>query len=147
MLTDGKARTLLVATAAAPKTRREILRRRGVEVLVLPEHDGRIEWKALLAELGRRGLNALLIEGGAEVNASALQSGVVDRMIYFIAPKVLGGHDAVGAVGGLCPPHLTDAVRLRKVTVSQVGSDIMIEGRVHHGKRGRLGGLGAGRVK
>ena len=135
VLTDGKARTLLVATGAAPKTRREILRRRGVEVLVLPEHDGRIEWKALLAELGRRGLNALLIEGGGEVNASALQSGVVDRMIYFIAPKVLGGHDAVGAVGGICPPHLTDAVRLRDVTVSHVGSDIMIEGRVHREKR------------
>ena len=86
---------------------------------------------------------ALLIEGGGEVNASALQSGVVDRMIYFIAPKVLGGHDAIGAVGGICPPHLTDAVRLRNVMVSQVGSDIMIEGRV--GKGTRLGASGAGR--
>ena len=134
VLTDGKARTLLVATAAAPKAQLEILRRRGVEVLVLPQHNGLVEWKALLAELGQRGLNALLIEGGAEVNASALQSGVVDRMIYFIAPKVLGGHDAVGAVGGICPPHLTDAVRLRDVMVSHVGSDIMIDGRVQRDK-------------
>ena len=134
VLTDGKARTLLVATDAAPQTQLEILRRRGVEVLVLPRHDGRVEWKALLTELGQRGLNALLIEGGAEVNASALQSGVVDRMIYFIAPKLLGGHDAIGAIGGLCPPNLTDAVSLGKVTVSQVGSDIMIEGRVQRAK-------------
>jgi diaminohydroxyphosphoribosylaminopyrimidine deaminase/5-amino-6-(5-phosphoribosylamino)uracil reductase len=101
---------------------------------VLPQHNGRVEWKALLTELGQRGLNALLIEGGAEVNASALQSGVVDRMIYFIAPKLLGGHDAIGAIGGLCPPNLTDAVRLGKVIVSQVGSDIMIEGRVQRAK-------------
>jgi len=134
VLTDGKARTLLVATDAAPKTQLEILRRRGVEVLVLPRHNGRVEWKALLTELGQRGLNALLIEGGAEVNASALQSGVVDRMIYFIAPKLLGGHDAIGAIGGLCPPNLSDAVRLGKVMVSQVGSDIMIEGRVQRAK-------------
>jgi len=58
----------------------------------------------------------------------------VDRMIYFIAPKLLGGHDAIGAIGGLCPPNLTDAVSLGKVTVSQVGSDIMIEGRVQRAK-------------
>ena len=134
VLTDGKARTLLVATEAAPKTQLEVLRRRGVEVLVLPQHNGRVDWKALLTELGQRGLNALLIEGGAEVNASALQSGVVDRMIYFIAPKLLGGHDAIGAIGGLCPRNLADAVRLAKVTVSKVGSDIMIEGRIQRDK-------------
>src|SRR2546428_1947292 len=74
VLTDGKARTLLVATDAAPKTQLEILRRRGGQGLVLPPHNGRVGWKALLTELGQRGFNRLLLEGGAGGNAPGLPS-------------------------------------------------------------------------
>jgi diaminohydroxyphosphoribosylaminopyrimidine deaminase/5-amino-6-(5-phosphoribosylamino)uracil reductase len=137
VLMDGKARTLLVTTDASAKARRRLLERRGAEVLVLPDLNGYIVWKALLAELGRRGVNALLIEGGAEVNASALRSGAVDRLVYFIAPQLLGGHDAIGAIGGTSPVRLSDALRLKDVTVSQVGSDILVTGRLRYGTRGR----------
>jgi diaminohydroxyphosphoribosylaminopyrimidine deaminase / 5-amino-6-(5-phosphoribosylamino)uracil reductase len=135
ILTDGKARTLVVTTGASPKKKRELLERRSAEVLVLPDDGGRVDWKIMLAELGRRGLNALLIEGGAEVNASALHSGVVDRVIYFLAPKLLGGADAVGAIGGSSPAGLSDALELADVTVSRVGDDIVVTGRVQYGKK------------
>jgi diaminohydroxyphosphoribosylaminopyrimidine deaminase/5-amino-6-(5-phosphoribosylamino)uracil reductase len=130
VLTDGKARTLLVTTGASAKKKRELVERRGAEVLLLPDHNGRIDWHVLLAELGRRGINALLIEGGAEVNASALRDGVVDRLIYFIAPQLLGGRDAVGAIGGTSPSLLSDALLLDDVTVSRLGTDIVVTGRV-----------------
>ena len=130
LLTDGKARTLLVTTGASPKKNRARLKRRGAEVLLLPDDNGRVDWNDLLAELGRRGINALLIEGGAEVNASALQAGVVDRLIYFIAPQLLGGRDAVGAIGGTSPSRLSGALLLDDVTVSRLGADIVVTGRI-----------------
>ena len=135
VLTDGKARTLVVTTAASSKVQRALLAGRGAEVLLLPDENGRVDWNVLLGELGRRGINALLIEGGAEVNASALQGGVVDRLIYFIAPQLLGGRDAVGAIGGFSPALLSDALLLHDVTVSRLGADIVVTGRLRHPKK------------
>ena len=135
VLTDGKSPTLIITTAGSPKARRERLERYGAEVLTFPAHHGRIAWKLLLNELGRRGMNALLIEGGAEVNATVLRAGVVDRVIFFLAPQLLGGRDGIGAIGGTCPPHLADAIRLRNVSVSRVGQDLMVEGRPADSRR------------
>jgi diaminohydroxyphosphoribosylaminopyrimidine deaminase/5-amino-6-(5-phosphoribosylamino)uracil reductase len=130
VLTDGKAHTLVVTTRSSVKKKRELLQACGAEVLVLPDDGGRFAWKSVLAELGRRGLNALLIEGGAEVSASVLRSGAVDKLMYFIAPKLLGGNDAVGAIGGSSPARLLEALALRDVTVSQIGVDILVTGRL-----------------
>jgi diaminohydroxyphosphoribosylaminopyrimidine deaminase/5-amino-6-(5-phosphoribosylamino)uracil reductase len=84
----------------------------------------------LLLELGRRGIASLLIEGGAEVNASALRAGVVDRVSFFMAPQILGGQDARSAVGGRSPARLAEAWPLKEVTVTRVGQDILVEGRL-----------------
>jgi diaminohydroxyphosphoribosylaminopyrimidine deaminase/5-amino-6-(5-phosphoribosylamino)uracil reductase len=130
VLTDRSAPTIIVTTSNSPKTQRQTMERLGVEVLVIPDMEGRIVWKVLLQELGQRGMNVLLIEGGGEVNATALRSGVVDRVIFFMAPQLLGGRDAIGAIGGTSPLHLANAIRLRDVTVSRVGKDLMVEGRV-----------------
>jgi diaminohydroxyphosphoribosylaminopyrimidine deaminase/5-amino-6-(5-phosphoribosylamino)uracil reductase len=97
---------------------------------VLPARHGRISWRGLLKELGRRGIASLLIEGGAEVNASALREGVVDRVLFFLAPKILGGRDAISAVGGESPTALREALPLQVTSVTQVGPDILVEGRL-----------------
>jgi diaminohydroxyphosphoribosylaminopyrimidine deaminase/5-amino-6-(5-phosphoribosylamino)uracil reductase len=130
VVTDGKAPTLVVATSAAPPARRKVLERMGVEVLALPARRGRVSWGRLLRELGRRGVCSLLIEGGSEVNASALRNGVVDRVLFFLAPQLLGGQDAKGAIGGTSPARLAEAVTLKRVTVMHVGPDILVEGRL-----------------
>jgi diaminohydroxyphosphoribosylaminopyrimidine deaminase / 5-amino-6-(5-phosphoribosylamino)uracil reductase len=130
VLTDGKAHTLVLTTRTSLKKKRALLEDSGAEVLVLTDNRGRFPWKTILSELGRRGVNALLIEGGAEVSASVLRSGAVDRLMYFIAPKLLGGNDAVGAVGGSSPARLLDALLLQDVTVSQIGVDLLVTGRL-----------------
>jgi diaminohydroxyphosphoribosylaminopyrimidine deaminase/5-amino-6-(5-phosphoribosylamino)uracil reductase len=130
VLTDGKARTLVLTTRSSPKKKRQLLAASGADVLVLPDEAGRFAWKRVLAELGRRGLNTLLIEGGAEVSASVLRGGAVDRLVYFLAPRLLGGNDAVGAIGGSSPARLLDALKLRNITVSQIGADILVTGRL-----------------
>jgi diaminohydroxyphosphoribosylaminopyrimidine deaminase / 5-amino-6-(5-phosphoribosylamino)uracil reductase len=130
VLTDGQAPTLIVTTPAGPPTKRAALEKKGARVVVLPARHGRISWRGLLKELGRRGIASLLIEGGAEVNASALREGVVDRVFFFLAPKILGGRDAIGAVGGKSPKNLREVLPVKVTSVRLVGSDILVEGRL-----------------
>jgi diaminohydroxyphosphoribosylaminopyrimidine deaminase/5-amino-6-(5-phosphoribosylamino)uracil reductase len=129
VLTDAKVPTLIVTTKTGSAGKRAALTRRGVEALVLPARRGRIAWTTLLRELGRRGVSSLLLEGGAEVNASALRERAVDRVLFFLAPTILGGRDAVGAIGGPSPPRLAHALGLKGVTVTRIGPDILVEGR------------------
>ena len=131
VLTDGKAATMIVTTAAGSVSKRAILEKRGVEVLVLSARRGRIAWGRLLRELGRRGITSLLIEGGAEVNASALRAGAVDHVLWVLAPTLLGGRDAKSAIGGASPARLSEALRLKQTAVMRIGPDILIEGRFH----------------
>jgi diaminohydroxyphosphoribosylaminopyrimidine deaminase/5-amino-6-(5-phosphoribosylamino)uracil reductase len=130
VLTDGQASTLIVTTSAGSPTKRATLEKKGAYVMVLPARHGRVSWRGLLKELGRRGIASLLIEGGAEVNASALREGVVDRVLFFLAPKILGGRDAISAVGGESPKNLSEALPLKMTSVRLVGSDILIVGRL-----------------
>jgi len=131
VLRDGQAPTLMVATAQAPRSKRAVLEKIGADVLVLPSQGGRLAWRTLLTELGRRGIASVLIEGGAEVNASALREGVVDRVLYFLAPTLLGGRDALGSIGGRSPARLREALSLKRVTVTRAGPDILVEGDLH----------------
>jgi diaminohydroxyphosphoribosylaminopyrimidine deaminase/5-amino-6-(5-phosphoribosylamino)uracil reductase len=68
--------------------------------MVLESAGTRIDFHTLVEKLGKRGLTSLLIEGGGEVAASALAAGIVDKVIFFIAPKIIGGREAPTAVSG-----------------------------------------------
>ena len=80
--------------------------------------------------LGSHGVTSLLIEGGAEINASALRSGIVDKVVMFIAPLLMSGTDSLCSIGGTSPLKLNQAVRLRDVVLRRVGPDLMVEGYV-----------------
>jgi len=123
------ARTLLATTSKAPARRIQELREDGVAVAVLPIEHGRVSLRACLEYLGRNGISSVMIEGGGEVNASAVHGKLVDRVVLFIAPRLLGGQDAVGLLGERSPKRLAEALRLGELHVRFVGTDIMIEGR------------------
>lgn len=121
------ARAVLACVAPAPPDRAAALRARGVEVLELPEAGGRVDLTALLRALHARGVLAVLAEGGAELGAALLGAGLVDRVAFFVAPRLLGGRAAPGPLGG--PGRaLKDAVSLSGLTYRQIGEDILIEG-------------------
>ena len=84
---------------------------------------------ALVRLLGARGLTSLLVEGGGTVAAEALRACVVDRLVLFVAPTLLGG-DAVAAVGPLGLRRVREAVRVAGLAVARVGPDLVLEGRV-----------------
>ncbi|CEP69434.1 Riboflavin biosynthesis protein RibD [Moorella glycerini] len=122
------APTLVATTAAAPVEARQQLAARGIEVIVLPAEDGRVAWQPLLAELARRQITSILVEGGAGVNATALAAGVVDKVVALIAPKIFGGIAAPGPVGGLGVASPEEAWQLERIQVEPCGVDIMLSG-------------------
>jgi diaminohydroxyphosphoribosylaminopyrimidine deaminase/5-amino-6-(5-phosphoribosylamino)uracil reductase len=122
----------LIATsagkAATPKARR--LLAAGVQVLACPEKGGRIDMRRLLKKLAARGIASVLLEGGAELAASALADGVVDKVYVFYAPKLLGGRQAVGMIGGSGPERIAQAVSIVDMRLRRIRDDILLEGYV-----------------
>ncbi len=112
----------LVATAA----RRARRFGPGVETVRCRSAGGRIDLEDLLANLAARGIAHLLVEGGAEVHASFLAAGLVDRVVVFVAPKILGGGKAW--LSGPGPRLMADALLLENVEVRQVGEDMVVTG-------------------
>ncbi len=125
---DSPAPTWVATTERAPAERRRALEAAGAEVLVLPERDGRVDLAALMAELGRREVTSVLLEGGATLNAAALAAGVVDKVLCFVAPKVVGGAAAPGPVGGPGVERLAGAWRVERLAAEAVGEDILLTG-------------------
>jgi diaminohydroxyphosphoribosylaminopyrimidine deaminase/5-amino-6-(5-phosphoribosylamino)uracil reductase len=127
---DSPAGTLIATTGQASPARHSAIARENVEILTVAEQGGRVDLTALLGELGRRGIQSLLLEGGAVLNQGFLEAGLVDRMMIFVAPKVLGGCDGKGIFSGRGAVSLAEAVHLRDIRTARFDDDILIEGEV-----------------
>jgi diaminohydroxyphosphoribosylaminopyrimidine deaminase/5-amino-6-(5-phosphoribosylamino)uracil reductase len=123
------ALTTIVVAKSAPSQRVHALAAR-VKVWKAPARNGRIELKWLLRKLGDAEVTRLLVEGGGEVNASFLLSRLAKRILFFYAPKILGGNSAVKAVGGQGFVRLKDCLRLQGVEWQLLGPDLMLDARV-----------------
>lgn len=95
---------------------------------LLTKPQSRTEWLNFLRYLGGRGCLNLLLEGGGELAASALQAGIVNKVCFFIAPKIIGGRDSRPVVGGQAVPSLAEALNLSATVCRRVGDDFLLEG-------------------
>ncbi len=100
----------------------------GAEPVVVPGADGRVDLPRLLAELGARDVTSLLVEGGAALHGALFESGLVDKVVAFVAPVVIGGDGVPGPVGGAGAERMADALRLRDVTYTELDGDMMVVG-------------------
>ncbi len=125
---DSNAGTLIAVTEKAPIEKIEALKSAGADVLILQTQEGRVCLSALMQELGRREITSVLIEGGGKINAAALEAGVVDKVMFFVAPKLIGGRDAPGPIGGRGIAHLAETFELHRIKATQIDSDFLIEG-------------------
>ncbi|MBE0501730.1 MAG: bifunctional diaminohydroxyphosphoribosylaminopyrimidine deaminase/5-amino-6-(5-phosphoribosylamino)uracil reductase RibD [Desulfuromonadales bacterium] len=132
ILSPDTARLPLIATtSAAHNSRIEELHDIGVEVILLDsDPDGRVSLIDLMRYLGQRNIQSLLLEAGSVLNGAALRSGIVDRVAFFIAPKLLGGEDGFPVFSGGGVTLLKDAVVLQDIRSCSFGNDILIEGEV-----------------
>lgn len=130
MLLQNSTAKTLIATTVEDSKKTALLQQTGAEVLRLPAIDGRVSLAALWQELGRRDVQRLLLEGGATLAAAALRAGLIDQLMVFIAPKLIGGSAGFGIFSGEGCQELADAVRLNELSYEQVGEDILITGDV-----------------
>ncbi|MCW5891912.1 MAG: bifunctional diaminohydroxyphosphoribosylaminopyrimidine deaminase/5-amino-6-(5-phosphoribosylamino)uracil reductase RibD [bacterium] len=128
--------TWIVAPRGTAAARAATWQRRGAEVLLVPGRGGRVSIPAALRVLAARGLTSVLVEGGAGVAAAALRAGVVDRLVLFVAPLLLGG-DGVPAVGPLGVRRVRDGLRTGALTVARAGDDLVIDTAVAPRARAR----------
>jgi len=120
------ARTLVVTTAGADAARRAALAAAGATVITVSAHDGRVDPRAALAALGTREIRAVLVEGGGEIHGAFVDAGLVDRVAVFVAPRLMGGRDAMPSIGGL-GRLLGASLALGGLEVCRVGDDLLIE--------------------
>lgn len=102
----------------------------GVTVMTTPKRDGHVDLSALMTALGERGIDSVMIEGGAQIAFSALEAGIVNKILAYIAPRIIGGENAKAPVGGRGFALMSSALRLTSCAVTQIGDDFLIESSV-----------------
>ena len=143
VIVDGKGRTpstaqvfsepgnVLLALGESVETKRkEAFTRAGAEILELPLVGGLVDLESLLKALGEREITSLLVEGGGILLGSLFDHGLVDKVVAFIAPIIIGGAEARAAVTGEGVDKVLDAVKLEAVNVEKLGEDLMVSGYV-----------------
>lgn len=119
---------VLIAGAVDDVARQAALRAAGAEVLILPNAQGKVELKTLLEELGRRGINEVHAEAGFKLNGSLLREGLVDELLLYLAPCLIG-HDASGLFNLPELTSLDGKQRLQVRDLRQIGADIRVLAR------------------
>lgn len=123
---------LVVCTSAASPERRKALEAKGVEVVALDGPDGRTNIPALIQLLAKRKYLSLMIEAGSIVNWAALESGAVDKIFWYYAPKILGGLKSLPVAGGAGRKRRADAIEFERLTIHPIPPDeFAIEAYVH----------------
>ncbi|RDE83300.1 bifunctional diaminohydroxyphosphoribosylaminopyrimidine deaminase/5-amino-6-(5-phosphoribosylamino)uracil reductase RibD [Haemophilus parahaemolyticus] len=127
LVQTAKEYRTVIATVCEDLQKIEQYRPLGVEVMVCKARNKRVDLDDLLQKLGEMQIDSLLIEGGSSLNFSALESGVVNRVHCYIAPKLVGGKQAKTPIGGEGIDDLSQAVKLKLVSMEMVGEDILID--------------------
>jgi diaminohydroxyphosphoribosylaminopyrimidine deaminase/5-amino-6-(5-phosphoribosylamino)uracil reductase len=135
----SSAKTVIATLNRRPKEKFNKLLDAGAEILISRGTKGQIDLNYLMEMLARFDITSVLIEGGAEVNASALKSGIADKVVMFIAPALMTGKDSLCSIGGFSPKKLAQAIKLTDVKTRFIGQDLMIEGYVQKKEGGKAG--------
>lgn len=121
-------KTIIATTKGASLQRIEEFMDKGVEVLVVGEYNNRVDLLALAEELVKRDITSILLECGGNLSASFLESGLVDKVLCFIAPKIVGGEGAMTPVEGRGIRLMRDCLTLEDTVVCKIGEDVLLEG-------------------
>jgi diaminohydroxyphosphoribosylaminopyrimidine deaminase/5-amino-6-(5-phosphoribosylamino)uracil reductase len=127
---QSTARTVLVTTEESGGSRkRHEFEQQGTEVLCFPGEQGRVQLAPLLQELGRRGLKHVLIEGGGQIAAAALIEGVVNKVLFFYGPKLLGG-EGKPMIGPLGIDRVAAGLKLHTIELHRLRDDVLVTGYI-----------------
>lgn len=133
---ESEAPTVIATVEMSPEHERalkELDASPPIEIWRLPPGpEGRVDLPALLRRLGERAWDSLLVEGGPTVAASFVEQGLVDKVVAFVAPKLVGGREAPTPLAGRGVARMAEALSLSDVEVRQRGPDVVIEGYLRY---------------
>jgi diaminohydroxyphosphoribosylaminopyrimidine deaminase/5-amino-6-(5-phosphoribosylamino)uracil reductase len=122
--------TIVATTLNSNENKKKALRDLGIKVIEVSEKNNKVNLKDLLSKLGQEGLDSVLIEGGGTLNFSALEENIVDKVIFYIAPKILGGENSKSCIAGIGFSELNQAVNLKDISYRKIGEDLVVEGYI-----------------
>lgn len=130
-----ECKVLIATTRKHDSRKRKLLEERGVKFLIVGgDKNGRVDLKKLMGKLSELEITSVLIEGGGEVNASALEAGIVDKILFYVAPKIIGGVGGKTPVAGEGVELVKNAVKIKDMTINKIGEDILLEGHIRKKK-------------
>jgi diaminohydroxyphosphoribosylaminopyrimidine deaminase/5-amino-6-(5-phosphoribosylamino)uracil reductase len=127
---------LVFCGRAAPVEKRRVLESLGVEVRAVRERGSerpRLDLEEILRNLGERGITSVLVEGGGELEGNFLDRRLADRLVLYVAPRILGGRDARPWAGGEGVAAASGAIRLRRVRSTRLADGWLVEGTLDYG--------------
>lgn len=127
--TAAQVPTILASCCDDPK-KQAPYQEKGITVLTVPEKDGHVNLRELMKKLGKMNIDSILLEGGAQLNWSALESGIVQRILAYLSPKLFGGSTSKSPVGGEGVSFPKEAILLENSRIIPLGEDFLIESEV-----------------
>ena len=125
-LMKNPAKLIIAVTNKASKNGIKKMQQKGVTIIGTKSNMGMVDLQDLMKQLGKHEITSVMIEGGSELNSSAIKSGVVDKILIFTAPKIIG--NGLGAIGNLGINKIDKAINLKNSVAKKIGKDILIEG-------------------
>lgn len=126
----SQAGVIIATTQKAPRGKKERLEKIGAKVITVGSANGKVDLKKLMVALGKLEITSLLIEGGTKIITSALKDDIVDKIFFFYAPKILGGHAAHGITAGEGVEYVIQALTVQDLKVKRQGEDVLVEGYI-----------------
>jgi len=123
-------KTIIAYSNETKKEKIEILKNQNVELIKVPKYDGRVDLKELINILGNIKIDSILIEGGSSINSSAIESGIVNKVYAYIAPKIIGGERSLSPITGKGVEYMKNAVNLENLKLEQIGKDYLFTGNI-----------------
>lgn len=127
-LWENDAKVIIATTKQPDKALTQKYIAKGADIIIAGEQ--RVDLKLLMQELGNKGIDSILLEGGASLNAAALEAGIVDEIWTFIAPKIVGGIVAPTSIGGEGVTLMKDAYELKDMKMEPSGEDWLLKAKV-----------------
>lgn len=130
VVTSAKKQRTILATCCTDEKRQQTYKEKGCEILVVSRTEQGIHVRELMEQLGKAGIDSILLEGGAKLNWSMLEAGLVQKVQTYIAPKIFGSQEAKSPIGGIGVTVPDNAFFLKNTTIQKMGEDFLLESEV-----------------
>ena len=125
---NDTTRLIIASSKNAPKKKINEIMQKGAKIILTESKNGKVDLNQLIKELGKLEITSVMIEGGAELNSEAIKSGIVDKVLFFIAPGIIG--KGLNAIGDLGVTTVNKSIKLKRIISQRVGRDILVEGYI-----------------